>query len=649
MTSNVKIEIYRASGLVAVSSCLIGLLSQCPANAQASGSYFTPCDPNGNTSQAVVTGPGGWALGYGKAQLDNSTSYPESITDVYNFTGFAGVGGPESLTWSGGYNIALGLPFSNYLTLGGTAYDFDETATGIVYFSVSVGTPPVSTPINGSTTISDAGETDGYFKWIGPGPAPKTQEFLVTDCIGAYNFLYSQIEYVPDGCSASSTFADSFDNIVTTNDGVGTLGGAPFDSVSKVSSHLVIASCNSSGVYEVYIKANGNESIVNTLPGSASLAAELKAWAGLQYVWARPDTRTVSVNSSLGLTYHTSSPGGGNGTKVPDLLSGNSINANTVVPERANPNDRPIDETITYNATPQGGWGNSSAYIWSITLGVPPLFQSSSGTFTMPGDPPDNYSAFYSDDYPGLPGAATPGTQENVSIALTDSVDSAQVSGYYNLLFHAPVENWQVSTAPNGVISAPTTLIGTSISTPGGFPTSIAPMPDEEDYSVPLQAAGGVFTAAPAVMTAFFDPPAAVVTLFTIAGYTLALSTPPPALPPLVVVPGGDQAQWDQDVQTELAVTCKTYTGFMPTTDRMPAQVAQDVSKNGDASYWGAKATFAVSYTVSAYQEHNQITYVGDGYNTQGYFGPETGTISIPIAVNDPPYLYLWTVAGGKP
>jgi len=369
--------------------------------------------------------------------------------------------------------------------------------------------------------------------------------------------------------------------------------------------------------------------------------------AGLNGVSITVDSRTVAINSGLGSTYHKDPV-----SPDPAHPTGRILNVPYSSTSELHEDTLYNSETSNgyYNAVVTGPWGASSSFLWHSVLGVPETafpFSSGSGTFTLPGDPILTYSVDYSDDGGVTAPAYDATVQDHVYLHLTDSVDGANATANDYVTFHNAAENWAVvSLADPGP-----TVIGTSDTYTGGQGTSATidvASNDTESYDTSIFAGGAMAVVG---ATAYvLDPPAWLIGLLTAGGYTLGVTAAPDPTP--LNEPIGDEIQWNSDLDTEMDIILGIPSGFMASTDRIDETkaLAADTDSTEHADYWGGPgvASHTLTYTVTAYQNRTLKNMAGDSYGSDGYDGPVTGTVTIPVA-GSTPTLYQWTVDGVAP
>ena len=445
-------------------------------------------------------------------------------------------------------------------------------------------------------------------KWTGPNPAPKSVYILEQSSATA---TAGGGGAAPGTATASDAFGDP------------TLfyrGGE----VAQSSGGRLIQKDSSSGVISLSgtISASGD---TVPLPNGAFQG---QCIANGYYGWDF-DTRAVTITSSLGQTAHKSTTHvDSNGIALPDLDvpdADGTTNATTVKP------DPTVDELIAYKATPIGAWAANSAYFWHIVQGNP-YVSLPGGTFTLPSDLPNNYSALYS-----LASTKTGDGREHVYIHLTSASDGANATNNYYISWHDAGENWQ--NQGSSVEITPKLFGASDSAQPANGFANIRIAPDTVDWSVGTHIGGGIVTTGAAVL-AVVQPETSPFLLgfLTAAGYTLSLTTPPD---PTIYTPQGTLAQFTTDVNTQNTIAIGTPAGiFMPGNQRISPALAKQIATSGDYSgyFTGARGpTF--QFTVETYRHRFAQNRIGDGYGAQGYYGSVSGTLYKSGSLE---YVYNW-------
>ena len=137
----------------------------------------------------------------------------------------------------------------------------------------------------------------------------------------------------------------------------------------------------------------------------------------------QPDTREVTVTSSIDATYHKD-PGTGQPVQnQPD--SDGTITADSVQLGDVS------GAAITYFANPTGSWASESNYHWYSAA----TDDAAAGSFTLPNDPPTGFDISYTS-------ATNFGKQEHINLHCQDAGDGAQATANYYVNWHDDIENW---------------------------------------------------------------------------------------------------------------------------------------------------------------------------------------------------------------
>ncbi len=630
---------------MALASVSLFSLAPRPAQAQAlpPGWSAVPCDATGDTSG--VTGFQGTQTG----TLTRTGTYKDindfilANPDYYNDGSYetaaafyirpaylnadAGAAAPVNAIGVGSNSdpgSMYGMQALNYFNTPGLGGVFDAPG----YNNEAVfGT--LATDVSAGLTV--------YFKcvWQGSGPQPAypaAMSLKVTTTVTTTGNVNYRNSGLTSGLTATANASDSL------GDSSSVLVTSPSDASPPplVTSYIVHASIDSgTGIASYGFSGTAQMMVDNEVQytdapygrGTYIHQATVNANAMIT-AQAAPDSRMVTISSSLGQTSHKSTTNfDDDGVALPDPdlpTPDGTTNANSVKPTADD------DELIVYAAAPAGSWAASSSYTWHLVQGQPYL-SSSDGTFTMPNDPPNNYEALYSL-------ASTTSGREHVYIHLTDAADGANATNNYYISWHDPVENW---AKLGGSTEVAPKLFGTSDSAQAanGF-ANIKIAPDEVDWSVAEHAGGGVITTAAAVL-AIAQPETSpvVIGLMTAAGYTLSVATPPD---PTIYTPQGTEAQFEADVDTQNNITSGNIAGiFSPGSQRMDPTLAAQIAASGDfAGYFAGGHDHSFYFSVQAYRHRFAQPWIGDGYGAQGYYGRASGTITTSGSYE---YVYDWT------
>ena len=406
--------------------------------------YWSTCAAILLASTLVTQARAQWVVTdqYGRVQTPDSNGYYSALQETegggaLNFTTDITSTYPDNSPFNTDYN-EYGFPFDpvpNSFSPNPYPNPFYADAYNAL-FGDHIGT-------NGMVSVHYKGDLNLLFRYT--GPLIKTNLFLKSEALtyctaGEWQPPLQDGEEQGPDTGAAVNFNDTLGN----NGSASTIDTVAVTEGSVTPTPKLFSIPVAAGIGELALSVQGTEVVENFAPYSTN--GWVATSAGAVYGFAvKIDDRSVAVNSSLGLTYHSSNPGGGQGTRLPDLLGGyNSIYANTALPG-TKANGDAIYDNITYTAVPQGTWANGSTYNWSLALGDTfGIFESTGGSFSIPGDYPYNYSASYfasASSTPSAPGAVAAGSQEVASIRLTDGADQATETGYYYLTFHAPMEN----------------------------------------------------------------------------------------------------------------------------------------------------------------------------------------------------------------
>lgn len=611
---------------------LAGLLLPRPARAQwvpckADGTLLPPSDPG------FINDGGTFLVGSSPTPTSTPTGVYDKLTDWWlNAFGPSAASHRNSslpgLSLDSFADNFASLPYSdspvgyfagNNSNLGGEWYSADL--------------PP---DITGGGKANSADTLTAYFAWVGSGPVPDHADFLLRTRVGAT----ASVSY---GRSASSGLSSSA-SATLGSDTASATASAPGDAHSQFvpGAHLKRVTA-SGGVVTVSLSGNVTTDASNSLPYEKWWTQDNRSWyyvgggngatsanaSGSASATAYPDSREVTISSSLGQTYHKSSTrfdSSGVALPDPDIPDSDStVHANTVKQEGGAGDNISIE----YDAHPVGAWASGSSYFWHLSSGDATPGAVQGGTFSLPNDPPYSYSGQY--------GASVTG-QEHAYIHLTDAGDGSDGTANYYVQWHDSVENWQKHGSS---IEMQPTLYGSSNNPqPANGQVNVNVSSGQVNWSTPAKGGGGILTTAGAVIAiAQPETDPLIIGLLAAGGYSLSVVDPP--APTLYAIQGAE-GQFAADIQTQEAINSGNSAGiFEPGVNRFsPPTLADTIYTSGDTQgsfngFYGHSFTFGVQIYRHKYLQN----YLGDGYGTSGYTGQATGTITTPGSLE---YVYTW-------
>ena len=515
---------------------------------------------------------------------------------------------------------SMGLPCSTDIDVpslynGGISNVYADNYVSNGTTSIQVGNPPVYVYFNGSVTTETDAEDRIYYKWTDTTSLPKYQVFLITEGISGGCTIPSI------GLQAKSTLKNSFNDTYTA-DGTYGMGG----SVSH--KYLVRSTPDSNNIFEVYIGLkgksdayNGVQANLSNLYGSNLASAQSIVYDGATAV---PDSRIVSLQSNLGLTYHK----GDQQEREPDLPDAlGNTNANTV----GDPDGFQLSFPVTYTATPAGAWAPNSSYKYDfhISSNGSGTYTTGpdSGTFTVPSPAPASYNTTVS----------WVGNITTASARLTDANDGCTADATYTLTLHQPVENWikdgksvEIDPDLKGQSSVPLGL---------GSSTVITFSPQEGVEVSDSNKEWVWFCSTVTTLIGGLDPPTWVFPL--LAGMNIATSSIDPPQTATMVTPQLTTTQFLADAATARlpAIDLDTSDIVAPYIARMDDQLAQDALIY-PLSHFTDPQNGSLVATVSFYFKRFNQPFVGDAYDTHGYSGPAHGWVKYSDFA--PQYVYQW-------
>lgn len=311
----------------------------------------------------------------------------------------------------------------------------------------------VGTPVPlvvGSVTNNVSGVLNAYFKYVGSGSAPDHANFLVASSVSA-----SVNGYLGNNSAQQSSMLTG---TATASLGQDTVTAAlPGQSYVQQSHRRLVHTQVSGGIATVTLSGQAEATADNHVDASADALMPYFIWtddmgasasaSASGSANAYPDSRGVSISSSLEPTFHKDAA---TGQRTQNQRSSSGfMNADTVAPLPPEPvpgeNGYTLQESKSVTYSPiidNSQWGRNSSYTWTTTNSS---LDEPSGTFNAfwPNINVSSPVAKYSNP------PITPGQSDYITLKVTDGNDGAEATANYSMQFHGYYEQWQRTATQN--------------------------------------------------------------------------------------------------------------------------------------------------------------------------------------------------------
>jgi len=439
-----SLAVAKAFFLMSLALLTLSLLCASPAQAQypgggSGGGYpgggWTVTDQVGNALPSDPNG-GGYRL---RGPMTGSASLAGAYPDVFTAAqqpnptvGYAFIPNPNDYQgW-----LLTGAPDSGY-----DPYHVWTTAQASNHAGTSGGGTtgylgmPWNENINGSITSNTGGTLWAVFQWNGSSQPPDHIDVLLRTTVSASAAASTYGNPPQAGGSSTATATDSTFNETATADSGG--GGVPLVTGRHllrvgVDPNTKKAQVSLGGTTTATATASVPYGMMGSYPGTTSGgyyqvtngAAGANASASIGAT-ASLDSREVAIQSTLEPTWHKDS----NGSPAQNVRAASGFMvADTLAPDSSTV--LRVQYSPLYS---RSAWGSSSQYLWHSNDYSP----DDAGTFNTYFHP-DVSSPYVSYSSPTI----TPGSNDYITLTLTDSADGATASNNYSVLFHDYYEQW---------------------------------------------------------------------------------------------------------------------------------------------------------------------------------------------------------------